>query len=1023
MRIAVAGLLLCAVLASAQTKTVVFREPGFPTIESEPVPEAVLKQALEPLHPVFVSLDDLLKPETLADAGLLVLPYGSAFPVEAWPAIRKHLENGGNLLSLGGRALSVPVEGKAGAFTAERPQNTYSRSLGIWHSYEAPQKDGKSFAWDEDYDYLPAIQVHARRAFVSAMDRGAGNYRAMGYLVNDSGTRVAGAITREDFWPNRGRYAGARCVFVNIDPEAGYWPSPDGITLIRTAAIYARRGATRLWVEMQNPTLAPGEVPQATVHLDRGRPGTKLEGKVTLELSDGSRVLATREADAFGESLMSNVVFPNALAPGLYTITGTYSDGGIVERYHTGVWSRDMKLLTSGSRLSVSGDYFQKDGAPFIAFGTNYFSNDIYPTGFFTGQDIAGNAWAWDRDFADMQRRGVNMVRTGTWLNRAEYLTRITGGVEERFLRSLEAFLLSAGRHNIQVIFTFFAFDPQTVRGQGEHSQQGPGSNPYTDPVAIRAEQEYIRSIAARFRDVPYLMWDFINEPSFSNPRRLWIGNTPSDDPTERRAWNAWLEKKYASAGDLARAWHVAPAEAPAFGSVPLPSREDLALARLGNQNSVRAIDYNLFAQDAFKHWVEQMMAALRETGAKQPATVGQDEGGVTNRVLNQFYGDALDFTVNHTWWRDDALLWDSLAAKRPDRPNLIGETGVQPADKADGTWRWDETHAAGLFERKMALGLAAGNAGALAWDWGRGDQFGSKRADGSARVWEEIIAGLCDFARHASPYMKTGPKPEIALVLPQSLQLSVFNNYALEAQQNAVRALYYYARGTAYAVGEYQMDMLGSPKLIVLPSPWVLTQEAWKAILARVQEGAVLLVSGRIDADEHFRPTDRTERLGLAYGHEILGLREHTVQFGGRQIHVSYGGDKITYLERGTLAGGAGFSEKTIGKGRILYFAMPLELNDNLAATGEIYRAAMDLAGIKSVYLAQNTDPGVLIAPTQLANATLYVLASETDEPQAVAFRDVRSGAEFKTTLAPGRAALVVITQDGDIAARYSIQ
>jgi hypothetical protein len=38
--------------------------------------------------------------------------------------------------------------------------------------------------------------------------------------------------------------------------------------------------------------------------------------------------------------------------------------------------------------------------------------------------------------------------------------------------------------------------------------------------------------------------------------------------------------------------------------------------------------------------------------------------------------------------------------------------------------------------------------------------------------------------------------------------------------------------RAEAYAVGEYQIDRLGSPKLIILPSPYVLTAEAWDAIV-----------------------------------------------------------------------------------------------------------------------------------------------------------------------------------------------
>lgn len=49
--------------------------------------------------------------------------------------------------------------------------------------------------------------------------------------------------------------------------------------------------------------------------------------------------------------------------------------------------------------------------------------------------------------------------------------------------------------------------------------------------------------------------------------------------------------------------------------------------------------------------------------------------------------------------------------------------------------------------------------------------------------------------------------------MLPQSLQLSVWNRFALEAQQNCVRALYHFARADAYAVGEYQIELLGNPR------------------------------------------------------------------------------------------------------------------------------------------------------------------------------------------------------------------
>jgi hypothetical protein len=278
------------------------------------------------------------------------------------------------------------------------------------------------------------------------------------------------------------------------------------------------------------------------------------------------------------------------------------------------------------------------------------------------------------------------------------------------------------------------------------------------------------------------------------------------------------------------------------------------------------------------------MVAVIRQSGSSQLIDVGQDEGGVTNRVLNQFYGLAgVSFTTNHTYWQDDALLWDSIAAKRPGMPNITGETGYQPVWAPDGTWRYDEFTGLPLTERKWALGFAAGSSGAMQWDWAREVDFGMQRSDGSAKVWEPMMQRLGEFAQRAAPYATDFIKPDIAIILPQSFQLSVSNALAIEAQQNAVRALYYYARGEAYAVGEYQIASLGSPKLIILPSSFALTEDAWQAIVARVKAGAVLLVTGPFAGDAHFHPTGRQDQVGLPYLDVPLTLRSNAFKWWGR--------------------------------------------------------------------------------------------------------------------------------------------
>src|ERR1019366_6513856 len=243
-----------------------------------------------------------------------------------------------------------------------------------------------------------------------------------------------------------------------------------------------------------------------------------------------------------------------------------------------------------------------------------------------------------------------------------------------------------------------------------------------------------------------------------------------------------------------------------------------------------------------FRGWVESMVSTIHDAGSTQLIDVGQDEGGVTNRVLNQFYGDAgMSFTTNHTYWEDDSLLWDSVTAKVVGTPNITGETGYQPAWGPDGAWRYDELTGLGLMERKWVLGFAAGSTGAMQWDWAREVDFGMLRSDGSAKLWEGMMRDLGSFAEAAAPHAQGLKLPDIAIVLPQSLQMSAMNSLALQAQQNAVRALYQQAHGSAYVVGEYQIERLGTPKLILLPSPLGLSESAWTAIEARVRAGATL--------------------------------------------------------------------------------------------------------------------------------------------------------------------------------------
>jgi hypothetical protein len=79
-----------------------------------------------------------------------------------------------------------------------------------------------------------------------------------------------------------------------------------------------------------------------------------------------------------------------------------------------------------------------------------------------------------------------------------------------------------------------------------------------------------------------------------------------------------------------------------------------------------------------------------------------------------------------------------------------------------------------------------------------------------------------------------------------------------------------------------------------------------------------------------------------------------------------------------------------------------------------------MKAANIAPTYTTTLTDPGMLICPTRLPKATLYVLTSESNQ-KLVSFHDERSGKDFSGQLENGRAALLLISDEGKLITSYN--
>ena len=519
-----------------------------------------------------------------------------------------------------------------------------------------------------------------------------------------------------------------------------------------------------------------------------------------------------------------------------------------------------------------------------------------------------------------------------------------------------------------------------------------------------------IRTVVERFRDVPFLVYDLINEPSFSNPKRMWQ-TRPNGDEFEQRAWTEWLMQRYGDRASIAAAWHVTPL--PPEGLIAFPAEADFSSRNTVSGNSAaRAYDYIVFAQESFAAWTTNLRDTIRASGSKQFVTVGQDEGGVGDRLLTSYFGPNLDFTTNHTWWLNDVLLWDSLAAKQPGQPLLIQETGVQHEAALDGFTRRSEANEGWLVERKIATALAT-SAGAIEWLWNTNDYMmpeqelpiGALRPDGTLKPEGDALIRFAKFARDNAEYFREPASPEVVIVTSQALQFSPFIQEAVAAQNRAVRALHYDLHISGSMLAENQIEKLAHPKLVILPSPQALRQQTWNRLLDYVRGGGNLLVTGPGERDEHWYPTARTSKLINA-----VPLLTHysELQLGDQKVPLTFEYSQQQHLER--LDGSESFRDIPVGSGHLFVTADPVELAESPEPTAQLYSYILKRLAIAPAYDAKSVPNSVLVRATPMADAMLYLFVNESDREQNLDLTDHTTGAQLKLRLPTQRARIAII-------------
>ena len=182
------------------------------------------------------------------------------------------------------------------------------------------------------------------------------------------------------------------------------------------------------------------------------------------------------------------------------------------------------------------------------------------------------------------------------------------------------------------------------------------------------------------------------------------------------------------------------------------------------------------------------------------------------------------------------------------------------------------------------------------------------------------------------------------------------------------------------------------------------------------------MLITGPVDYDEHWHRTGRAAQLKVEAQTEPLTYHNARLQLNDRSITLSFEAQKQSWLDALHFSDGSSLKEIPYGKGRIFWAAYPIELAEGTQSAADLYAYIAGRVGITAEFdLQAAVSPGVLIYPTVLDDAVMYVMVSDAADDAKIDLRDKLTGARLNLLLPAQRAAIAVIgKREKNVVAKY---
>lgn len=641
-------------------------------------------------------------------------------------------------------------------------------------------------------------------------------------------------------------------------------------------------------------------------------------------------------------------------------------DGQLVDTLTSAFCIRDDRVIERGPKVGWQGNYLTINGKPAILVGTNQ-------TGmmFFSANE---NPATWERDFRLMAQHNIRILRILHFspFAKAGYegsphhsSLDLKATPPKRLQRQMDAIVQLAQKHGVVIFLTLHDWLGVVLTDE-----------------ELQAQKEWNRFWAARYRNVPGMIYDIQNEPTVEL----------QDTPLVRRLWNEWLQGRYGEDGALNEAWRVQPPEM-LLPDVPLGNRTD-------RWDDVRTADLKRFETELLNRWIRANVEGVKEGDPDALVCVGfLPSMPPADKILGTRY---TDFSNMHYYGplQEFPLEFKLIDRRAFGKGFSLGEFGAQEAHDARiyGATGLPVSASVTRFQQVLHYTAALGASFLCNWDWKDFDEMVfpwgvMHHSTPVAKPWLHTLAQGAELLKHVQPAYVP---PPVYLLIPDNHRIGAQFGRLHGALHQAVRLLLDTTGDFGVLNEEDLKEIPPSAKAIFWVLPYCPTDETFERVLRWVEGGGVLYVSGHIGFDRTRQPA-RLERL------KRLGLPDLPALPPFEAVGQNTAAQPIIAM---------------VGRGRVVYVPFALELAPPAEAE-QIYRQVLQLAGVSGVAVsAEGGKVRVFSLPTRDGGRLITLV--RTDEGAGVCRVTIP---EHRVTIAlqPLGCAFVLVDARGEVVAAES--